>query len=117
MLQPGGLGVLDPGINALSILTALIPTPLSVTSARFHIPSNCATPIATGIRRRQRQRRCLPTTQRPARIPHFSQQTRAHARRVCLPRSSEVGGHGHGGCFRTKPAATAPTPGPPVAIS
>lgn len=44
--EPGGYGVLDPGINALSILTEVIPEPFRVTSARFEIPSNCATPIA-----------------------------------------------------------------------
>ncbi|MDM7457888.1 MAG: Gfo/Idh/MocA family oxidoreductase, partial [Paracoccus sp. (in: a-proteobacteria)] len=43
--QPGGLGVFDPGINALSILTALIPD-MRVISASLHIPENCQTPIA-----------------------------------------------------------------------
>lgn len=44
--QPGGYGVLDPGINALSILTDVLPQSLRVTSARFEIPTNRATPIA-----------------------------------------------------------------------
>ncbi|HCN91966.1 Gfo/Idh/MocA family protein [Hyphomonas sp. UBA5107] len=44
--QPGGLGVFDPGINALSMLTALFPQPWSVSSARFRVPENVQTPVA-----------------------------------------------------------------------
>ena len=33
IFEPGGLGVFDPGINALSILTRILPQPLFVTSA------------------------------------------------------------------------------------
>lgn len=44
--QPGGFGVLDPGINALSILTEVMPQPFRVTSARFEIPAGRAAPIA-----------------------------------------------------------------------
>ncbi|MCW3846887.1 Gfo/Idh/MocA family oxidoreductase [Sphingomonas sp. LB-2] len=44
--EAGGLGVFDPGINALSILTELLPDPVVVTSSAFEVPSNCATPIA-----------------------------------------------------------------------
>lgn len=46
--QPGGLGVFDPGINALSILTALIPD-VVLTGADLHIPENRATPIAANL--------------------------------------------------------------------
>ncbi|WP_086738556.1 Gfo/Idh/MocA family protein [Erythrobacter colymbi] len=44
--EPGGYGVLDPGINALSILTEVMPEPFRVRSARFEIPDGRATPIA-----------------------------------------------------------------------
>tara|TARA_R110000765_G_scaffold381330_4_gene472580 strand:- start:618 stop:1550 length:933 start_codon:yes stop_codon:yes gene_type:complete len=44
--QPGGLGVFDPGINALSILTALYPQSWSVSSAHFRVPENAQTPVA-----------------------------------------------------------------------
>lgn len=44
--QPGGFGVFDPGINALSILTLLVPGPLEVQSAHFFVPANSHTPIA-----------------------------------------------------------------------
>ncbi|WP_210644428.1 MULTISPECIES: Gfo/Idh/MocA family oxidoreductase [unclassified Pseudomonas] len=47
--QPGGLGVFDPGINALSIVTHLLPLPLFVESAELRVPSNCQSPIAAGI--------------------------------------------------------------------
>jgi D-galactose 1-dehydrogenase len=44
--QPGGMGVFDPGINAFSILTAILPTPLGVTWAELDVPENRQTPIA-----------------------------------------------------------------------
>ena len=47
--QPGGFGVLDPGINALSILTEILPGPIHVTKARFEVPSNAFTPIGAEI--------------------------------------------------------------------
>jgi D-galactose 1-dehydrogenase len=47
--QPGGFGVLDAGINALSILTQLIDEPIFAKSARLLVPSNCDTPIAAEI--------------------------------------------------------------------
>jgi D-galactose 1-dehydrogenase len=48
--QPGGLGVFDPGINALSIITHLLPLPLFVESADLRVPSNCQSPIAASLR-------------------------------------------------------------------
>ncbi len=47
--QPGGLGVFDPGINALSILTAIMPRPVHLTAARLDFPANRATPIAAEL--------------------------------------------------------------------
>ncbi|MEZ0244674.1 MAG: Gfo/Idh/MocA family protein, partial [Sphingomonas sp.] len=47
--EAGGLGVFDPGINALSILTDLLPDPVVVTKSAFEVPSNCATPIAATL--------------------------------------------------------------------
>jgi predicted dehydrogenase len=47
--QPGGFGVFDPGINALSIATAIMPQPLFVKSAELQVPENAATPIAAEI--------------------------------------------------------------------
>jgi predicted dehydrogenase len=48
--QPGGLGVFDPGINALSIVTHLLALPLFVESAALRVPDNCQSPIAASIR-------------------------------------------------------------------
>jgi D-galactose 1-dehydrogenase len=48
--QPGGLGVFDPGINALSIATYLLPLPLFVQSAELRVPGNCQSPIAASLR-------------------------------------------------------------------
>lgn len=47
--RPGGLGVFDPGINALSILTRLLPETLRVQSAAFETPANRAAPIAATL--------------------------------------------------------------------
>jgi predicted dehydrogenase len=44
----GGLGVFDPGINALSILTKLVSGVILV-SADLHIPQGRATPIAANL--------------------------------------------------------------------
>jgi D-galactose 1-dehydrogenase len=44
--KAGGLGVFDPGINALSILTRIIPDALALKSAELSYPGNCETPIA-----------------------------------------------------------------------
>lgn len=46
---PGGLGVFDPGINALSILTEIWPVPLGVVGARLAVPENAHTPIAARL--------------------------------------------------------------------
>lgn len=47
--EAGGLGVFDPGINAFSILTKILPVPVHVTSAELRFPENCETPIAADI--------------------------------------------------------------------
>lgn len=44
--QKGGFGVFDPAINALSILTSIVPGPVRLGSARLEVPANCETPIA-----------------------------------------------------------------------
>jgi D-galactose 1-dehydrogenase len=46
---PGGFGVFDPGINALSIATRILPEPLLVREARLLFPENRQTPIAARI--------------------------------------------------------------------
>ena len=47
--QPGGFGVFDPGINALSILTEILPGAIHVDSAELEVPSNAFTPIAARL--------------------------------------------------------------------
>ena len=44
--QPGGFGVMDPGINALSILTGVVADPIRLIDATLAIPGNRHTPIA-----------------------------------------------------------------------
>jgi D-galactose 1-dehydrogenase len=47
--EPGGFGVFDPGINALSILTRILPEPVRVESAGLLVPENRAAPIAASV--------------------------------------------------------------------
>jgi D-galactose 1-dehydrogenase len=47
--EPGGFGVFDPGINALAILTRILPRPFFLTEAELSYPSNRATPIAANL--------------------------------------------------------------------
>jgi D-galactose 1-dehydrogenase len=47
--KAGGLGVFDPGINALSILTGIVPGTLALRDAELRYPSNCETPIAARL--------------------------------------------------------------------
>ncbi|MEA3059827.1 MAG: hypothetical protein QOE50_1239 [Sphingomonadales bacterium] len=47
--EPGGFGVFDPGINALSIATKIFPGDLLVKSAELRVPENAQTPIAADI--------------------------------------------------------------------
>jgi D-galactose 1-dehydrogenase len=49
VFEPGGMGVFDPGINALSILTAILPAPVHLTSATLTFPENRQTPIAADL--------------------------------------------------------------------
>src|SRR4051812_2635304 len=46
--QPGGLGVFDPGINALSIATLILP-PLRLVEGVLSYPSNQECPIAADL--------------------------------------------------------------------
>lgn len=47
--EPGGLGVFDPGINALSILTHILPSPVHLEQASLTFPENRAAPIAADL--------------------------------------------------------------------
>lgn len=46
---PGGFGVFDPGINALSIATRILPEPLFVREAALLVPANRQAPIAARL--------------------------------------------------------------------
>ena len=47
--EPGGFGVCDPGINALSIFTRIMPFPVFVESAKLKFPANRQTPVDVEI--------------------------------------------------------------------
>jgi len=44
-----GIGVFDPGINALSILTRLLPAPVTMTTATLRCPANRPSPIEASL--------------------------------------------------------------------
>ena len=47
--EPGGFGVFDPGINALSILTEITGEPVRLIDAELEIPANRRAPIAARL--------------------------------------------------------------------
>ncbi|HEV7661236.1 MAG TPA: Gfo/Idh/MocA family oxidoreductase [Allosphingosinicella sp.] len=47
--EAGGFGVFDPGINALSIATRILPVPLFVRESRLLVPVNKQAPIAASL--------------------------------------------------------------------
>jgi D-galactose 1-dehydrogenase len=47
--EPGGFGVFDPGINALSILTEILPEPVRLIDAELETPVNKHAPIAARL--------------------------------------------------------------------
>ena len=52
ILGPGGFGVFDPGINALSIATTILPDPITVEAADLGVPSNRESPLTASLRMR-----------------------------------------------------------------
>jgi D-galactose 1-dehydrogenase len=49
VFEPGGMGVFDPGINALSILTEILPEPVHLVGAVLEFPESRQTPIAARL--------------------------------------------------------------------
>lgn len=47
--EPGGFGVFDPGINALSVLTEVLAEEVTVESAQLSFPENQQAPIAAEL--------------------------------------------------------------------
>ena len=49
IFQAGGFGVFDPCINALSIVTKIMPQPVAVIGGELFFPSNADAPIAANL--------------------------------------------------------------------
>ena len=49
VFAPGGMGVFDPGSNALSIMTEILPMPVHLREADLFFPENRDTPIAAHL--------------------------------------------------------------------
>jgi D-galactose 1-dehydrogenase len=47
--QAGGMGVFDPGINALSIATRILPDPIFLRAGTLELPENREAPIAASL--------------------------------------------------------------------
>jgi D-galactose 1-dehydrogenase len=47
--EPGGLGVFDPGINALSIATRILPRPFFLVEGVLRFPENRQAPVAADL--------------------------------------------------------------------
>jgi D-galactose 1-dehydrogenase len=47
--EPGGLGVFDPGVNALSIATEILPAPFFLIAGTLSFPANRKAPIAADL--------------------------------------------------------------------
>jgi L-arabinose 1-dehydrogenase len=58
--EAGGLGVFDPGINALSIVTRILPNEIALRGAVLTVPSDTETPIAAELD-------CIDTSGAPVR--------------------------------------------------
>lgn len=52
ILAEGGFGVFDPGINALSILTAILPERVDLTAASIEVPEGRQSPLAARLEMR-----------------------------------------------------------------
>ncbi len=52
ILAAGGFGVFDPGINALSIATLILPEPLLLASARMEVPEGRQAPLKAWLEMR-----------------------------------------------------------------
>ncbi len=50
IFEPGGMGVFDPGINALSIATQILPWDFKLQDASLTVPKNRQAPIAASLR-------------------------------------------------------------------
>jgi D-galactose 1-dehydrogenase len=49
IMAAGGFGIFDPGINALSILTRILPVPIFLSKAMLSFPANRQAPIAASL--------------------------------------------------------------------
>ncbi|MGJ8585655.1 MAG: Gfo/Idh/MocA family protein [Marinosulfonomonas sp.] len=49
VFDPGGMGVFDPGINALSIVTEIVQDRMHIIDATLEVPENRQTPIAAAL--------------------------------------------------------------------
>lgn len=49
ILAAGGFGVFDPGINALSILSEILPAPVRLTAATMGVPEGRAAPLTADL--------------------------------------------------------------------
>ncbi len=93
--EPGGLGVFDPGINALSILTHILPRPVFMKSAVLSIPGKPRRTHRGGHSFQRHRRRAHPhgprlAADRPAKLGHCGRDRRRHAETVAGRRGADA---------------------------
>jgi D-galactose 1-dehydrogenase len=99
----GGMGVFDPGINALSILTAVVPEPLRVIQAEVETPSNRQAPIAATLS-------MSTASGKPISVEFDFLQTGQQTWDIVLETEQEIAVLGHGGNSLTIDGAEQPVP-------
>ena len=106
VFEPGGMGVFDPGINALSILTDILPKPVHLTKATLEFPANRQTPIAAQLIFDPPVIRCIFQRQMPLakRFLAFKPQS-ARAQHRAAPRCARSGHRRPIGALPQHPAA------------
>lgn len=101
VLAAGGLGIFDPGINALSILTRIMPSPIFISGAELLGPSNRQAPIAanlafsTGLGRDEKLTAALDWRQEGPQIWQIEVETVAGTKLKLANGGSELHREGH----------------------
>jgi len=84
IFEAGGMGVFDPGINALSILTEILPLPPHVISAELDVPANRQAPIAARLELSQGIRADFDFRQQGPQSWDMALQTDAGCLELCM---------------------------------
>ena len=85
IFEAGGFGVFDPGINALSILTEILPRSVFIKSAVLDFPANREAPIAAAIGSETRSTSRAPACSAESRTARFSTSVMPEGTEMIMP--------------------------------